>query len=277
MKLTLTRPLAVIDVETTGTNVETDRVVEIAVEKLYPDGHRTRWSTRINPGMPIPADASAVHHITDADVASAPALADIAGVLVSGLTGCDLGGFNLRAFDLPLLRAEFKRAGRAWPFDDAKIVDALVIFREREKRDLATAVRWYLGREHEGAHGAEADAVATLDVIIAQVDRYTDLPRDVAGLDVESGGRRPDWATEAGHFRWREDGELVVAFGKYAGQRVVDMTDGYLAWVRKNDFPQDVKDLALRAMQGHVLRDPRLAMDDEARAVEHVFGDDVPF
>lgn len=280
MLLNLQRSLAVIDIEATGTSTENDRIVEIAVVWLHPDGSRASMCARVNPGMPIPAEATAVHGITNDDVAASGTFAQLAPNLAACIAGCDLGGFNLRAYDLPMLRAEFARAGVAWPCGDAHIVDAFVVFREREKRDLGTAVRWYCGRELVGAHGAEADANATLDVILAQVERYPDLPRNVAGLDVESGGRRPDWATEAGHFRWRDDGELVMGFGKHFGARAVGMSSGYLDWICKSEFPTDAKEIARRVMRGDVPRDPRKPVDhmtEEADAAQVMFGDEIPF
>lgn len=276
--LNLTRPLAVIDVEATGTSTEHDRVIELAIVKLFPDtGAVESWSTRVHPGMPIPPESTAVHGITDADVVTARTFEAIALDIAARLEGCDLGGFNLRAFDVPILRAEFERAGLAWPCGDAHLVDAFVVFRDREPRTLSAAVRWYCGRELVGAHGAEADARATLDVILAQVERYPDLPRDVAALDGASGGRQPDWATELGHLRWNTDGELVIGFGKHKGRLARDMDDGFLGWIRRQDFPSDVKALALAVMRGERPRAPWAAPLVEPPPEMFDDCDDIPF
>jgi len=248
--IALRRPLVVLDLETTGTSVAEDRIVEIGLVRVDPTGTRTARAWRVNPGRPIPAAATAVHGIGDADVAGAPRFDELAEDLGAELAGVDLAGFNLRAFDLPLLRAEFARAGVAWPCDDAAVVDAFILFRERERHTLDRAVRLYCGREHRGAHRADADAAATLDVLLAQLAAYPDLPRDVDGLAAASGGRRPDWATECGRLRWNADGELVLGFSKHAGARLCDVDAGFRAWVLKGDFPDDVKALVRRVQRG---------------------------
>lgn len=238
----LTRPLVTFDLESTGPRPLIDRIVQIGVIRTEPSGSETLMDLLINPGMPIPADASAVHGITDAMVATAPWFADVAAEVAEIFAGCDLHGFNLRAFDVPMLRREFARAGVAWPCEDARVVDSFAIFREREPRNLGAAVRWYCdGREHVGAHTALADARASLDVLRGQLARYPDLAAmDMTALDLASGGRRPDWAVENGQLRWRDDGDLYIAFGKHEGRRLVDMDDGFLRWVLRADFPSDV-------------------------------------
>ena len=252
--MNLTRPLASLDLETTGTDPATSRVVEVGIVKRLPDGGDHVISWRINPSVPIPPDASAIHGVTDADVAPCPPFSDVADDIAATLTGCDLVGFNLRAFDLPLLRAEFARCGVAWPCDDANVIDAFVIYREHERRDLPAAVRHYLGREHVGAHGAVADARATLDVAFAQVARYPDLAGlDVAALDAASGGRQPTWATTDGKVRWGDDGRAVWGFGKLTGKPVAS-DRGFASWVLRNDFAADVKAIVRRALAGEDVR-----------------------
>ena len=252
--MNLTRPLASLDLETTGTDPATSRVVEVGIVKRLPDGGDHVISWRINPSVPIPPDASAIHGVTDADVAPCPPFSGVADDIAATLTGCDLVGFNLRAFDLPLLRAEFARCGVAWPCDDANVIDAFVIYREHERRDLPAAVRHYLGREHVGAHGAVADARATLDVAFAQVARYPDLAGlDVAALDAASGGRQPTWATTDGKVRWGDDGRAVWGFGKLTGKPVAS-DRGFASWVLRNDFAADVKAIVRRVLAGEDVR-----------------------
>ena len=255
MSLHLTRPLASVDTETTGTDPATDRVVEIGVVILTPSGDRTPHRWLLNPEGPIPAEATKVHGISDRTVAWAPTFSQIAPELAALLSGCDLTGYNLRSFDIPILKAEFARAGRPWPCADARVVDTFVVYKERERYTLGNAVRLYCGREHEGAHGAVADAEATLDVLLAQLARYQDLPQDLPGLDLASGGRQPDWATDCGRIRWDAQGHAVLAFGKHNGKRLVDVVRGdrgFLSWMigPKADFPDDVRQLVNQVLRG---------------------------
>jgi DNA polymerase-3 subunit epsilon len=191
MPLVLVRPLVGIDCEATGPDQAFDRAIEVAALVMRPDGTRTPLRWRINPGRPIPAESTAVHRITDADVADAPPFEEVAAEILDALTGVDLVGYNLRAFDIPLLREEFRRCGITWA-PGGHVADAYVVFKERERHTLSTAVRWYCGRELVDAHSAVADAEAALDVLLAQLERYPDLPRDLAALDVATGGRQPD-------------------------------------------------------------------------------------
>lgn len=250
-----TRPLISLDLETTGPDPAAARIVEIALVESRPNGAVTLLSRRVNPGCPILAEATAVHGISDADVASCAPFEEIATEVGAHLLGADLVGYNLRAFDLPVLRAEMQRAGVAWPCDDANVIDVYVLFKERVRHTLENAVRFYLGREHAGAHGAKADAIATLDVLHAQLSRH-DLPTDPAELAALAGGRRPDWATECGRLRWNADGELTLAFSKHAGRRLVDVDRGFCSWILKGDFPADVKDLARQMLAGAAPRRP---------------------
>lgn len=275
--LPLTRPLVCLDIESTGTSVTADRIIELALVRLDPDGTRTPLRWLLNPGCPIPPASTAVHKITDAEVADAPGFVDVGPEVAAALTDVDLCGFNLRAFDLPLLRAEFDRAGVAWPCPHARVVDVFVIFRERETRRLADAVRLYCGRELEGAHSAVADADATLDVLLAQLARYPDLPRDLGDLDAASGGRRPDWATECGKVRWNSDGDAVLAFGKHKGQRLVDVARAapdFLRWILRNDFPADVQAVCCDVLAG---KRPRVPVPPAPPPADDNDFDDLPF
>lgn len=244
--LNLTRPLAVLDLETTGILPRLDRIVEIAVVKFAPSGERTRFLGRVNPGIPIPPAATVVHRIRDEDVADCPTFGAIAPSLNRFLKPCDLCGFNLKRFDLPCLLAEFARVEIHFPLNRRGVVDVLEIYRQREPRDLAAAARRYLGREHTGAHGALADVCATAAVLDAQLEHHADLPRTVAEL----------------HARFAEvdltrrlhrdgDGQVVFTFGKYAGRPLdeVARTDPpYLHWLLGQDFLPDFLALVERAL-----------------------------
>lgn len=233
MTLNLERPLAVFDLETTGVRIGHDRIVQIAIVRMMPDGTRDQWQSLVNPGMHIPAEATAVHGISDADVADAPALGKVAKEILRRLKGCDLCGFNVLRFDLPFLSEELFRTGHAWDTSALRVVDPLRIYHHYERRDLSAAARFYLDREHDGAHDALADVEVTLDVLLAQLERYTDLPRTSAGLGEFCGDRKrsPD---AAGKLGFDEHGVICLAFGKYKGWPIENIgrsDPGYLQWL----------------------------------------------
>ena len=213
--LVLQRPLAVLDVETTGTDTQQDRIIEIAIVRILPNGKRARVTRRINPEVPIPASATEVHGITDADVAGEPTFAEVASELLAFLDGCDLCGFNLKRFDLRMLHLEFGRAGLELPLTGRAILDVMEIFHTYEKRDLAAAVRFYCARDHEGAHAAGADVMATAEVLDAMLARYEDLPRTTDELHQYF--RDPNAADSSGYFV-RLEGRVQFTFGKHRGQ-----------------------------------------------------------
>ncbi len=243
--LKLDRPLAFIDLETTGTNPMTARVVEVSVAKVSPSGALNVVTRRVNPEMPVPEEATAVHGITTADVEHEPTFRRIARSLARHLDGCDLAGFGIARFDLKVLSAEFRRAGHWFSIDDRAIVDALAIYFEREPRDLTAALQFYRGREHNGAHSSEADTLASMDVLLGQLERYPDLTRELRELDQISAPRRVDenWIDEHG-LLIRANDEICLNFGKYRGvplTQVKSEAPDYLTWILKGDFPDDVK------------------------------------
>jgi DNA polymerase III subunit epsilon len=244
--LALDRPLVVYDTETTGTNSRFDRIVEIACLKIHPDGRRDQYVRRLNPGIPIPPGSTAIHGITDADVAEAPRFRDVAAELAAFLDGADLGGYNMTGFDLPVLRAEFLRAGVPFDIAERRFVDAQRIFFAREPRHLAAAARFYCQTDHAGAHGALADAEMTLRVLEGQLVRYADLPHTVAELhDAFCAGLDQDMDPE-GRFRL-VNGEPTVNFGKNRGRLLRDLSreePGFLRWILKGDFSEPVKEIA---------------------------------
>ncbi len=256
--LKLDRPLAVFDLETTGTSPSSDRIVEVCVAVLSPDGSRNVVTRRVNPGRPIPPDATKVHGISDADVADAPSFRDIAPDLLRLLEGCDLAGFNVLSFDLPLLQAELERCNLSLDTTQCHVVDAQRIYHRKERRTLSAAVQFYTGVEHTGAHGAEADVLATAEVLDAQVARYPDLPSDVEGLAEVS--RPADWADSQGKLGWAA-GEVVLRFGKHRDQPLREMARkdaSYLRWILDSDFPSDTKKLIQDALDGRVSQKPGL-------------------
>lgn len=252
MKLKLERPLVFFDLETTGVNPTTDRIVEISLIKVTPDGSETETSRRINPEIPIPASATAIHHITDADVADAPTFRSIAEGLYQWLEGCDLAGFNSNKFDVPLLMEEFKRAGIKFDTSGRHFVDVQNIFYAMEPRTLTAAYKFYCGKELEGAHSAIYDTRATYEVLMSQLDRYPDLQNNIEHL---SNIGRTKTADIAGRIAYNENGDPVFNFGKYKGKLVADVLrrdQGYYAWMMQGEFPQNTKDVMTRLYYQYV-------------------------
>lgn len=251
--LRLERPVAFFDLETTGTDPFSDRIVEICVLRVLPEGSSEIRTRRVNPGRPIPAEATAVHGIRDEDVRDAPAFRQIARGLLDFLGESDLAGFNIQRFDVPLLDREFRDSGLDLGLPGRRVLDAMTIFHRREPRHLSAAVRFYLGREHEAAHSAEADVLATTAVLDAQLARYEDLPRSVQGLDAWCrGGAGESAADVSGKFVWK-NGEIVFAFGKLRGRSLREAAGAqrdYLEWFLRQDFPEDARRLVEGALRG---------------------------
>lgn len=250
--LKLTRPLAFFDLETTGINTQSDRIIEIAVVKCLPQGNTTDLHSYINPEIPIPPSATAVHGLTDADVALAPTFAQFAPRLLAFLENCDLSGFNVRRFDLPLLQTEFQRCGMMFEMHARKVIDVQTIFHRREPRDLSAALRFYCDRDHLGAHGAMADVRATVDIFRAQLLRYEDLPQRVDELAAYLLVKQPGWIDDEGKLIWDGD-RIVLSFGKHRGDALKDviLSDReYINWILAGSFSDSMKDVIRRVMDG---------------------------
>ncbi len=242
MLLKLTRPLIFFDLETTGTNPATDRIVQIAAIRIYPDRQKDVFHRRINPTIPIPESTSAVHGITDDDVADCPTFADMAYSLYAFIQGRDLAGFNSNAFDIPLLANEFARAGYHLDLSEVRCVDASAIFRAFERRTLAAAYEFYCGKTLEGAHDALVDVQATIEVLQGQIERYGLTP-DVESLS--QFGKQPA-LDPSGKIALNEHGYPVLTFGKYAGKALTEIADediGYLQWMLSGEFAETTKSL----------------------------------
>jgi len=238
MNLKLYKPLCIFDLETTGTNVGKDRIVEICILKVNPDASRESKTWKVNPEMPIPKESSAIHGIYDADVAEAPTFKDIAPKIMEMISGTDLGGFNSNRFDVPLLAEELLRAGLDFDLSKFKLVDAQTIYHKMEPRNLSAAYNFYCQKTLENAHSAEADVLATFEVLDAQVGHYEDLPNEVAGLSDFSFHNR--FADLAGMIHFNEKEQEIFAFGKYKGQVVKEVFQkdlGYYGWLQNADFP----------------------------------------
>lgn len=242
--MTLTRQLCFLDVETTGIDPVVDRIIEFAVSLLRPDGTSADWCQRFNPGMHIPN--SEIHGITDADVDGLIPFSEMAYKILISLRGKDLAGYNLR-FDLGILDEELRRCQLKLDLTGVQVIDCYRIFQEKEPRDLAAAVRKYAGREHEGAHGAAADARATLDVFNGQLAMYPDLAEmDLAGLAEFSLGEFK-YADIAGKLYYDDAGEVCYGFGNSKGKRIAD-DPGFGMWILGKNFPASTKDVIVRVL-----------------------------
>ncbi len=252
MPLSLKRPLVFFDLETTGTNVRLDRIVEIAAVKLQPDGRRETWKRRINPQRLIPPAAMAIHGIRNEDVATAPTFAEVAFDLLRFLSGCDFAGFGIIRFDIPLLSEEFRRSGYTFATGDARLIDAQRIYHMREPRTLTAALKFYCGQEHAGAHGAEADTLATMEALEGQFQRYPDLPCTVDELGRICQPQQEDAVEPSGRLKWQGD-EVIIAFGQKQGATLRELAasePNYLKWMLNKDFPPEVKAVIRDALEG---------------------------
>jgi DNA polymerase-3 subunit epsilon len=242
MELNLKKPLVVLDLETTGVSIASDRIVELSAMKVSPGGEEEWLTMRLNPGIPISPEATRVHGITDADVANEPHFKDVAKRIASFLEGCDLAGFNSMKFDIPILCEEFLRVNV--DFDPARhrYVDVQVIFHKKEQRTLSAAYKFYCERELENAHSARADAAATYEILKAQLDRYPDLENDIEKLSSFSAFNNN--ADLAGRIVFNEQGTEVFNFGKHKGkpvEQVFKEEPSYYSWMMNGDFPLNTK------------------------------------
>lgn len=244
MELSLKKPIIFFDLETTGTNITHDRIVEISLIKVMPNGEEIERTIRVNPEMHIPEEATAVHHITDEDVANCRTFKMIAKDLAQSFIGCDIAGFNSNRFDIPILDQEFQRAGVKFDFTKPRFVDVQTIFHKKEQRTLVAAYKFYCGKDLTKAHSANADTRATYEVLKAQLDHYDDLPNDIEALsEFSSMNRNVDLA---GRLIYNDKREEVINFGKYKGQlaaEVLRKDPGYYSWIMQGDFPQNTKDV----------------------------------
>lgn len=229
------KPVVFFDLEATGTSVLEDRIVDIALLRLSPDGREEIFSALINPGMPIPPETSAIHHITDDMVRGEPSFKDLAPKILDFIGGADLGGFGILKYDIPMLSAEFKRAGFLFSVDGRRLVDALHIFHKMEPRNLSAAYKFYCGKALSDAHRAEPDARASAAVFWAELERYPELPKDMAGLSAYCQARDPRNVDAEGKFVWR-NGEASFNFGKHKTstlRQVAQREPSYIDWLSR--------------------------------------------
>jgi DNA polymerase-3 subunit epsilon len=249
-RLKLKRPLVWVDLETTGLDPRRDRIVEISVIREEPDGASEQKTRRVNPGMPIPPEATAIHGITDEDVRQEPGFDLLAKGFAKFLEGADLGGFGISRFDIPMLSAEFQRAGLEFSLEGRCVVDVQRIFHKNEPRDLSAACRFYLDRELDSAHTSAADAAAAREVLAAQLERYSDLPDEVSEIDGLF--RDTSWIDAEGKLAWRS-GEAAINFGKHRGRTLRELAGSepdYLRWMMGRDFSTEVTKVIEAASRG---------------------------
>lgn len=250
--LSLTEPLVFIDLETTGLGISTDRIVEISLLKVNPDSKEELITELINPEMPIPEEATAIHGIKDNDVRDKPLFKQRAQVIADFIVDCDMAGFNIKRFDLPMLEAEFRRANIEFSRKNRSILDIQVIYHKYERRDLEAAYHKYCGKRLEGNHRSKADVKAVLEILDEQVLLYKDLPKDACGIHefcCEPG--ESNWIDSGGRF-FLLDGEIAFNFGKYRNKYLKDIVKDdpdYLNWVLHNpSFPLEVQEIVLKTL-----------------------------
>lgn len=248
MKLKLTRPIIFFDIEATGLNISTDRIVELCLIKIYPNGNEETQTLRFNPGIPISPEATAVNGIHDEDVAECPFFKEKAKDIAHLMEGCDIAGFNSNFFDIPLLAEEFIRAGVDFDLSKCKFIDVQNIYHKMEKRTLSAAYKFYCNKDLEDAHTALADTRATYEVLLAQLERYKDdLQNDVSYLAEFS--RRNNNVDLAGRIIYNDAGIETINFGKYKGKpvaKVLKRDPGYFSWIMQGDFTQNTKQAFMR-------------------------------
>jgi len=238
MELNLKRSIAFFDLETTGINIASDRIVELSVLKINPDGKEEWFDARINPGIPISPEAMAIHHIKDEDVKDCPGFKDIAKNLAGFLEGCDLAGYNAIKFDIPVLAEEFLRAEVDFDLRKRKYVDVQVIFHKKEQRTLSAAYKFYCNKNLHDAHSAQADTLATYEILKAQLDRYKNLKNDIEKLSEFSSHHKI--VDLAGRIILNKEGIEIFNFGKHKGrpvEAVLKEEPSYYSWMMNGDFP----------------------------------------
>ena len=256
MKLQLTRPIAFIDLETTGINISTDRIVEIAIVKILPDGTRQVKRKLINPEMPIPPGSSAIHGITDEMVKDAPTFKQVANEVKQFIEQCDLGGYNSNRFDIPMLIEEFLRVDIAFSVDGRKLVDVQKVFHMMEQRTLSAAYKFYCQKSLENAHSAEADATATWEILEAQVERYPQIGETIDSIVKFTG--EDDIVDFARRFV-KENGVEIFNFGKHKGKPVTQVLKEepqYYDWMMKGDFAMNTKQKLTEILNRTLIKKP---------------------
>ncbi len=264
MNLKLEKPIVFFDLETTGVNIGNDRIVEISILKVFPNGNKESKTWLVNPEIEIPKEASDIHGITNEKVVTEPTFKELAKKVNKMIMGCDLAGFNSNRFDIPLLAEELMRAGIDFDMNNRKAIDVQVIFHKKEQRTLSAGYQFYCGKELEGAHGAEADTNATFEILLAQLDKYDDIGNTVDDLsEYSTHGKRADFA---GFILMNDEDQEIFSFGKYKGRTVEEVlkeNPGYYNWIQNADFPLYTKKVLKQIKER--MSAPKNTMSDEEK------------
>ncbi|MGB0890763.1 MAG: exonuclease domain-containing protein [Flavobacteriaceae bacterium] len=272
MELNLTKPIVFFDLETTGINIAKDRVVEISILKVFPNGNKESKTWLVNPEVEIPKEASDIHGITNEKVVTEPTFKELAPEINKMIEGCDLAGFNSNRFDIPLLAEELMRAGIDFDMNNRKAVDVQVIFHKKEQRTLSAGYQFYCGKELVGAHGAEADTNATYEILLAQLDKYDDIENTVDALsEFSTHGKRADFA---GFILMNDEDKEIFSFGKYKGRTVEEVlkeNPGYNAWIQNADFPLYTKKVLREIKERMSVPKDNLSDEEKLQALQQKF------
>lgn len=264
MELKLTKPIVFFDLETTGVSIATDRIVEISILKIFPNGTQESKTWLVNPEIEIPADATAIHGITNEKVVTEPTFKELADTINKMIADADLAGFNSNRFDIPLLAEEFLRVGIDFDMNNRKAIDVQVIFHKKEQRTLSAGYKFYCGKDLDDAHSAEADTLATYEILKAQLDKYDDIENSVDTLsEYSTHGKRADFA---GFILFNDQDQEIFSFGKYKGRTVEEVfreNPGYNAWIQNADFPLYTKKVLREIKQR--MSAPKNTMTDEEK------------
>ena len=272
MELKLTKPIVFFDLETTGINIGKDRIVEISLLKIFPNGNKESKTWLVNPEIEIPKEVSAIHGITNEKVVTEPTYKELAETINTMISDSDLAGFNSNRFDIPLLAEEFLRVGIDFDMNTRKAIDVQVIFHKKEQRTLSAGYKFYCDKILEDAHSAEADTNATYEILKAQIERYDDIENSVAALSAYSThSKRADFA---GFILFNDKEEEIFSFGKYKGRTVEDVfkeNPGYNAWIQNADFPLYTKKV-LKAIKERMSTPLKTMSDsDKLQALQQKF------
>ncbi|SNR15199.1 3'-5' exonuclease [Tenacibaculum jejuense] len=273
MELNLKKPIVFFDLETTGINIATDRIVEISILKIFPNGTQESKTWLVNPEIEIPQQAIDVHGITNEKVVTEPTFKELASKINEMIFDSDLAGFNSNRFDIPLLAEELLRVGIDFDMEERKAIDVQVIFHKKEQRTLSAGYKFYCGKDLEGAHSAEADTLATYEILKAQLDKYEDIENSVEALsEFSSHTKRADFA---GFILFDEDEDEIFSFGKYKGRKVEDVlkeNPGYNSWIQQADFPLYTKKV-LRQIKERMSspKTPEMTDEEKLKALQQKF------
>ncbi|RBW61297.1 3'-5' exonuclease [Tenacibaculum sp. E3R01] len=263
MELNLKKPIVFFDLETTGISIATDRIVEISILKVFPNGNKESKTWLVNPEIEIPEASTAIHGITNEKVVTEPTFKDLSVKINEMIEGCDLAGFNSNRFDIPLLAEELMRVGIDFDMTNRKAIDVQVIFHKKEQRTLSAGYKFYCGKDLEGAHSAEADTLATYEILLAQLSKYDDIGNTVEELsEFSSHTQRADFA---GFILFNDNKQEIFSFGKYKGRLVEDVlkeNPGYNSWIQNADFPLYTKKV-LRQIKERMTAPVKTMSDDE--------------